>query len=211
MASHLFSKREEIAHAITHGIGSLLSIIALVLLITFSAFDGGALMIVSVTIFGCTMLFMYVSSTIVHSLPIGKWKDIFLVIDHASIYVFIAGSYTPFVLIQINGGFGWTLFGIVWGCALAGIILKLFFVKKFVILSTLFYILMGWMIVIAWQPLTEALHSNGVMLLVTGGIIYTIGSIFYVWKRIPYHHVIWHIFVLAGSISHFFAVFLYVI
>src|SRR5699024_7539977 len=142
MASHLFSKREEIAHAITHGIGSLLSIIALVLLITFSAFDGGALMIVSVPLCGCTMLFMYVSSTIAHSLPIGKWRDIFLVIDHASIYVFIAGSYTPFVLIQINGGFGWTLFGIGWGCALAGIILKLFFVKKFVILSTLFYILM---------------------------------------------------------------------
>src|SRR5699024_3791214 len=140
-----------------------------------------------------------------------KWKDIFLVIDHASIYVFIAGSYTPFVLIQINGGFGWTLFGIVWGCALACIILKLFFVKNFVILSTLFYILMGCMIVIAWHPLTDALHSIGVMLLVTGGIIYTIGSIFYVWKRIPYHHVIWHIFVLAGSISHFFAVFLYVI
>src|SRR5699024_5523353 len=126
MASHLFSKREEIAHAITHGIGSLLSIIALVLLLTFSAFDVGDFLIVSVTIFRFTMLFIYVSSTIVLSLPIGKWKDIFLVIDHASIYVFIAGSYTPLVLIQINGGFGWTLFGIVWGCALAGIILKLF-------------------------------------------------------------------------------------
>src|SRR5699024_4044572 len=128
-----------------------------------------------------------------------------------SMHLVIAGSYSSFLLVPINGGFGWTLFGIVWGCALAGIILKLFFVKKFVILSTWYYILMGWMIVIAWQPLTEALHSNGVMLLVTGGIIYTIGSIFYVWKRIPYHHVIWYIFVLAGSISHFFAVFLYVI
>src|SRR5699024_9337076 len=170
MASHLFSKREEIAHAITHGIGSRLSIIALVLLMTLSAFDGGALMIVSLTIFGCTMLLMYVSSTIVHSLPIGQWRDTCLLVDHAAGCVILAGSYTPFVLIQINGGFGWTLCGIVWGCALAGIILKLFFVKKFVILSTLFYILMGWMIVIAWQPLTEALHSNGVMLLVTGGI-----------------------------------------
>src|SRR5699024_12125860 len=118
IALHFISKREEVANAIIHSIDSLISIFALVLLIIFSAFDCGALMIVSVTIFCCTMLFMYVSSTIVHSLPIGKWKDIFLVIDHASIYVFIAGSYTPFVLIQINGGFGWTLFGIVWGCAL---------------------------------------------------------------------------------------------
>src|SRR5699024_4572555 len=151
----------------------------------------------SVTVFRCPMLFVYVSCTIVHTLPIGKWKDILLVIGHASIYVCIPGSYRPFVLIQINGGVAWTLSALPWGCALAGIILKLFFVKKFVILSTLFYILMGWMIVIAWHPLTEALHSNGVMLLVTGGIIYTIGSIFYVWKRIPYHHVIWHIFVLA--------------
>src|SRR5699024_12698881 len=114
MASHLFSKREEIAHAITHGIGSLLSIIALVLLITFSAFDGGALIVVSVTIFGCTMLFMYVSSTIVHSLPIGKWKDIFLVIDHAYVYVFSTGSYAAFVLLQINGRVGWILVAILW-------------------------------------------------------------------------------------------------
>lgn len=211
MTAHLFSKKEEVAHAITHGIGALLSMVALVLLIVSSALNGSALVIVSTTVFGCTMLFMYVSSTIVHSLPVGKWKDIFLIIDHASIYVFIAGTYTPFVLIQINGGFGWTLFGIVWGCAFMGIILKLFFVKKFVILSTFFYILMGWMIVIAWKPLTEALHTNGIILLVTGGIIYTLGSVFYVWKRIPYHHVIWHVFVLAGSIFHFFAIFLYVI
>lgn len=211
MTAHLFSKKEEVAHAITHGIGALLSMVALVLLIVSSTLNGSALVIVSTTVFGCTMLFMYVSSTIVHSLPVGKWKDIFLIIDHASIYVFIAGTYTPFVLIQINGGFGWTLFGIVWGCAFMGIILKLFFVKKFVILSTFFYILMGWMIVIAWKPLTEALHTNGIILLVTGGIIYTLGSVFYVWKRIPYHHVIWHVFVLAGSIFHFFAIFLYVI
>lgn len=211
MTAHLFSKKEEVAHAITHGIGALLSMVALVLLIVSSTLNGSALVIVSTTVFGCTMLFMYVSSTIVHSLPVGKWKDIFLIIDHASIYVFIAGTYTPFVLIQINGGFGWTLFGIVWGCAFMGIILKLFFVKKFVILSTFFYILMGWMIVIAWKPLTEALHTNGIILLVTGGIIYTLGSVFYVWKRVPYHHVIWHVFVLAGSIFHFFAIFLYVI
>lgn len=211
MTAHLFSKKEEIAHAITHGFGAVLSIAALVLLIVFSSFTGGALVIVSAVIFGSTMLFMYVSSTIVHSLPIGKFKDIFLIIDHASIYLFIAGSYTPFVLIQINGAFGWTLFGVIWGLALLGIILKLFFVKRFIILSTIFYILMGWLIVIAWQPLTEAMHTNGILFLVAGGVIYTIGSIFYVWKKVPYHHVIWHVAVLIGSCFHFFAVFFYVI
>jgi len=211
MNVHVFTKREEIAHAITHGIGALLSIAALVLLIVLASIKGGPILIVSVTIFGATMLFMYTSSTIVHSLPISKWKNIFLIIDHASIYLFIAGTYTPFVLTQLPGTIGWTLFGIVWGIALIGIVLKLFFVKKFIILSTLTYILMGWLIVIAWKPLTDVFHHNGILLLVSGGIIYTVGAIFYVWRKIPYHHVIWHLFVIAGSCLHFFAVLLYVI
>src|SRR5699024_9273540 len=145
-------------------------------------------------IFGSTMFFMYLSSTIVHSLPLGKWKDIFLIVDHASIYAFIAGTYTPFALVLINGSLGWSLFGIIWGLALIGIVLKFFFVKRFVFLSTLFYVLMGWLIVLAWRPLTEAMHPNGIKLLVIGGIVYTLGSVFYVWKRIPCHHVIWHLF-----------------
>lgn len=211
MEAHIFSKKEEMAHAITHGLGALLSVAGLVLLIVFTSIEGGALSIVSATVFGSSMLFMYVASTVVHSLPVGKWKDIFLIVDHASIYVFIAGSYTPFVLIQINGGFGWTLFGIIWGLALIGIVLKLFFVKRFIFLSTLFYILMGWLIVIAWKPLTAAMPAEGTTLLVIGGLIYTIGAVFYVWKKVPYHHVIWHLFVLGGSVFHFCAVFFYVI
>lgn len=211
MDVHTFTKKEEIAHAITHGIGAILSIAALVLLIVFASFQGNPVLIVSVTIFGVTMLLMYLSSTIVHSLPKNKWKNAFLIVDHASIYLFIAGTYTPFVLALINGKIGWTLFGIVWGIAAVGIIMKLFFVKKFVILSTLTYILMGWIIVFAWGPLTEALHTNGVKLLVAGGVVYTIGAIFYVWKKVPYHHVIWHLFVVAGSVLHFFAVLFYVI
>src|SRR5690625_35383 len=143
METHTFTKKEDIAHAITHGIGALLSIAAIVLLIVFAAQKGGATLIVSVTIFGGTMLVMYSASTIMHSLPNSKWKNIFLVIDHAAIYLFIAGTYTPFVLTQLPGTIGWTLFGIVWGIALIGIVLKLFFVKKFIILSTLTYILMG--------------------------------------------------------------------
>jgi len=211
MNAHVFTKKEELLHAITHGIGAFLSVVALVLLIVFSSFKGDPSLIVSVTIFGSTMLLMYLSSTLVHSLPIGKCKSIFLIIDHASIYVFIAGTYTPFLLIPLHGTLGWTLFGLIWGIALVGIVLKVFFVKKFIVLSTLFYIVMGWLIVVAWSPLTEAIHQNGLTLLVIGGIVYTVGALFYVLKRIPYHHVIWHLFVIVGSICHFFAVFFYII
>ena len=211
MDTHLFTKKEEIAHALTHGIGAVLSIAALVLLIIFASFNGDPALIVSVTIFGVSMLLMYTSSTLVHSLPVGKWKNIFLIIDHASIYIFIAGTYTPFLLVILSGKIGWILFGIIWGIALTGTVLKVFFVKRFIILSTVAYILMGWLITTVWNPLVEGIHVNGLMLLVTGGIVYTVGAVFYVWKRIPYHHVIWHLFVLAGSICHFFAVLFYVI
>jgi hemolysin III len=211
MNTHIFTKREEIAHAITHGIGAILSIVGLILLIVFASFNGNPWEIVSVTIFGTTMLLMYLSSTIVHGLPKGKWKDIFQIFDHSSIYLFIAGTYTPFLLVHLRSNIGWTLFGIIWGIAIIGIIFKVFFVKKFLILSTMFYILMGWLIVLVWEPLTATIPSNGITLLVVGGIFYTVGTIFYMWRKIPYHHVIWHLFVLAGSVSHFFAIFYYVI
>lgn len=211
MNSTLFSKKEEIAHAITHGVGALLSIVALVFLIIFSSINGDPLLITSVSIFGSTMLLMYISSTLVHSLPTGKGKNIFLIIDHASIYFFIAGTYTPLLLMIIKGTIGWTLFGIVWGLALLGTFFKIFFVEKYIILSTLFYIVMGWLIVFAWGPLTASLHQSGLGLLIAGGVFYTVGSVFYVWKRVPYHHVIWHIFVIIGSILHFFVIFLFVI
>lgn len=211
MQTYTFTTKEEIAHAITHGIGALLSIAGLVLLIVFSSFSGNPWKIVSVTIFGVTMLLMYLTSTIVHSLPEGKWKDIFQIFDHSSIYLFIAGTYTPFLLVHIRSNIGWTLFGIIWGIAIIGIVFKVFFVKKFLIVSTLFYILMGWLIVLVWGPLTETIHQNGITLLIIGGVVYTVGAIFYTWRKIPYHHVIWHLFVIAGSIFHFFAVFYYVI
>lgn len=210
MNSNIFTKREEIAHSITHGIGAILSVAGLVLLIVFSSLSGNPWKIVSVTIFGITMLLMYLSSTIVHSLPVGKWKDIFQIFDHSSIYLFIAGTYTPFLLVHLRSGIGWTLFGVIWGIAIVGIIFKVFFVKRFLILSTIFYILMGWLIVLVWEPLNQTVHNNGIMLLVIGGILYTIGTIFFIWRKIPYHHVIWHLFVLAGSICHFFAIFYYV-
>jgi|SRR5699024_9781710 len=211
MDTHTFSNKEEIAHAITHGLGALLSIVALIFLIMFASIQSDTVLIVSVIVFGSTMLLMYTSSTLVHSLPIGKGKNIFLIIDHAAIYFFIAGTYTPLLLSTIEGAIGWTLFGIVWGMALLGTILQVFFVKRFVMLSTLVYILMGWLIVFAWRPLVDSLHVNGVILLVIGGLIYTCGAIFYLWKQVPYHHVIWHLFVVAGSALHFFAILFYVI
>ncbi|SDX35789.1 PAQR family membrane homeostasis protein TrhA [Salimicrobium album] len=211
METHIFSKKEELANAITHGIGAVLSIAMLVLLVTFSSFDGNVWTITASAVYGATMLLLFLSSTLVHSFPQGKIKDLFEIFDHASIYLFIAGTYTPILLIALGGKLGWTLFGIVWGAALVGVVFKIFFVKKFVVLSTLIYVLMGWMIVIAWDALTASLAPGGVIFLVAGGLAYTVGALFYVWRGFTHHHMIWHLFVLAGAILHFVTVFFYII
>ncbi|MDQ0154057.1 PAQR family membrane homeostasis protein TrhA [Robertmurraya andreesenii] len=209
--THIFTKGEEIANAISHGIGALLSVAALVLLIVDAAVHGNAWHVVSFTLFGSTMLLMYIFSTMLHSLPSGKAKDVFEILDHSSIYFFIAGTYTPFLFLVVKGWEGWTIFGIVWGLAIGGTVFKSFFVKKFVFYSTLLYVIMGWLIVFAWKPLVENLHPNGILLLVIGGILYTLGSIFYVWRGFKYHHTLWHLFVIGGSAAHFFCVFLYLV
>ncbi|WP_339294395.1 hemolysin III family protein [Paenibacillus sp. FSL W7-1279] len=209
--TYTYPRREEIANAITHGIGAALSVAALVLLIVFSSLKGNAWHVVSFTIYGSTMLLLYLSSTLVHGLRDGKAKDFFEFMDHSSIYLFIAGTYTPFLLVAIRGSLGWSLFGIVWGIALFGVVFKAFFVKKFLFLSTIFYIAMGWLIVIAWNPLTAVVAPQGMNLLALGGVLYTLGTIFYVWRGFPYHHAIWHLFVLAGSILHFFAILIYLL
>lgn len=209
--THTFSKKEEIANAITHGIGAALSIAALVLLIVFASIYGTAWHVVSFTIFGITMFLLYFSSTMVHALPKGKAKDLFEIFDHSAIYFFIAGSYTPFTFIVIQGSLGWTLFGIVWGLAIGGTIFKIFFVKKFVFASTLLYVLMGWLVVLGWDKIVANLDAFGLYLFVAGGIFYTVGAIFYVWRGFKYHHAIWHLFVIAGSAAHFFCVFVYVL
>ncbi|MDC3416545.1 PAQR family membrane homeostasis protein TrhA [Aquibacillus salsiterrae] len=211
MTTHTFTRKEEIVHAVTHGIGALFSLTALVLLITFASLDGDFWHIFSATVFGLTMLLMYVSSTIAHGLKEGKWKDIFQIFDHAAIYLFIAGSYTPILLVPLRNEIGWTLLGIVWGIALVGIIFKIFFVEKFLILSTVFYVLMGWLIVFVWEPLSAAFPATGLLYLVVGGLLYTVGAVFYVWRKFHYHHAVWHLFVIAGSIFHFFTVFYYII
>ncbi|MFB6468505.1 hemolysin III family protein [Cytobacillus sp. Hz8] len=209
--THVFSKEEELANSITHGIGVGLSIAALVLLIIFAALYGTAWHVVSFTIFGVTMVILYTSSTLLHSLPAGKAKDLFEIFDHSSIYFFIAGSYTPFVLLVIKGALGWTLFGIIWGLAIAGTVFKCFFVKKYLFTSTFLYVVMGWLIVIAWKPLIHNLSSQGLLYLVVGGILYTIGAIFYVWPAFKYHHAVWHVFVMAGSAAHFLCVILFLL
>lgn len=204
--THTFTKREEIANSITHGIGALFSIAALVLLIVFASMQGDAWYIVSFAIYGATMVILYTASTLVHSFPPGKVKHIFEILDHSAIYFFIAGTYTPFLLIAIQGALGWTLLGIVWGLAIFGTVFKVFFVDRFLQLSTVLYIIIGWLIVFAWKPLIAAVPDYGVVFLVIGGIIYSVGAIFYVWRGFEYHHAVWHLFVLVGSVLHFLAV-----
>lgn len=202
---------EEIANAVTHGIGVLMAIAGLVLLIVFSSIYGNSWYVVSLTIYGSALVILYTMSTIYHSLPRGKAKDIFEILDHSSIYLLIAGTYTPFELITLRGTIGWIFFGITWGMAIVGILFKIFFVKKFVILSTLIYIAMGWMIVFAIKPLFYALPLNGMIFLATGGVLYTAGTVFYIKRKMKYHHAVWHLFVLGGSAMHFFAILFYVL
>mgnify|MGYP005850491241 CR=1 FL=1 len=206
-----YSIKEEIANAITHGIGVLLSVPALVILIVFAVKYGDTWHVVSFSIFGTTMLLLYLFSTLLHSIQHKKTKYVFEILDHSAIYLLIAGTYTPYVLVTLRGTLGWTLFGIVWGLAIAGIIFKAYYVKRFIYLSTLFYVLMGWMVIIAIKPLYESLTFNGFMLLLLGGVLYTVGAIFYLWRKIPYHHAIWHVFVLGGSASIFFSILFYVL
>ncbi|MCX8002856.1 MAG: hemolysin III family protein [Anoxybacillus mongoliensis] len=205
--THTFTKEEEIVHAITHGVGAVFSIAALVILTVTATMYGNAWHVVSFTLFGGTMLILYLSSTIVHALPKGRWKRLFEIFDHSAIYFFIAGTYTPFLFLAVKGAIGWTLFGIVWGLALVGTVFKCFFVNRFLYTSTIIYIIMGWLIVFAWKPLVSSLSLEGVVYLVIGGILYTIGAVFYVWRGFKFHHAVWHLFVLGGSVAHFFAVF----
>ncbi|MDQ0160072.1 PAQR family membrane homeostasis protein TrhA [Alkalibacillus salilacus] len=209
--SYTFTPKEEKVNAITHGLGALLSLAGLVILIVYASLNGNVWQVVSVTIYGATMLIMYLSSTIVHSLKEGKAKDLFLFIDHSSIYLFIAGSYTPILLVMLRGPIGWTFFGVIWGVALLGIVFKIFFVHRFMVVSTLIYIVLGWFIVFVWQPLAAEMDTTGLVYLIVGGILYSVGSLFYMWRGFPYHHAVWHLFVIAGSAFHFFAILFYIV
>lgn len=202
---------DELVNALTHGIGVGLAIAGLVLLVVYGAVNGTAVHVVSGSIFGGTMVLLYLASTLYHSFPWPETKRIFKIIDHSSIYLLIAGTYTPFTLVTLDGAWGWTLFGIIWGLALAGVIFKTMFTGRFPRLSSLIYLGMGWLIVIAIKPLYDALAFWGLFWLFAGGLSYSFGVIFYSWKSLPFSHGIWHLFVLGGTICHFFAVFWHVI
>jgi hemolysin III len=205
--TEIMTSHEELANAVLHGIGLGLAIAVLVSLIILGNVYGGALHIVSFSIYGSTLVLLYLSSTLYHSFPRGKVKDIFEICDHSAIYLLIAGTYTPITLIVLKGGFGWTIFGIVWGIAICGIVFKIFWVKKFVVLSTIFYIIMGVFITVAIKPIFANMNSKSIAFLFIGGASYILGTVFFLWHKIKYHHAIWHLFVLAGSICHFFTMF----
>lgn len=206
-----YTVKEEIANSIVHGIGAALGIAALVILIVSAALKGSAWHVVSFSIYGATLIILYTMSTIYHALTHRRAKDLFEIFDHCAIYLLIAGTYTPFTLVPLHGKLGWWMFGIIWGLAIIGIVFKVYFVKRFIVVSTLIYIGMGWMITIGMKRLWETMPTAGLIWLAIGGVLYTGGTIFYVKKRVKYFHVIWHGFVLAGSICHFFCVLLYVL
>jgi len=206
----VYTPREELANAVTHGIGLVLSIAGLALMVTFAALNGDAWSVTSSAIFGTSLVLLYSTSTLYHSFREEGRKRLLRKLDHAAIFLLIAGTYTPFLLVSLRGPWGWSLFGVVWGLAIVGVALKFWFTGRFRVLSTLIYIGMGWLVLAAFRPLVAALPRGGLVLLVAGGVCYTGGAVFYLWKRLPYHHAVWHLWVLAGSACHWAAVFVYV-
>lgn len=200
----IHTKNEEKANAITHSIGIVLSAIALVFLIVHSS-NKSPKQIVSISIYSTTLLILYLTSTLYHSLK-GKAKNIFRILDHSAIYLLIAGTYTPFTLIVLEGWKGWFLFGLIWTLAIIGILFKVFFTGKFPIVSTFIYITMGWIAIFFIKTIISNTPSKCLYLTLAGGIVYTLGVVFYLFKWFKFHHAIWHIFVLAGSILHFLAI-----
>jgi len=206
-----FSFSEEVWHAITHGVGFILSITALTLLVAFASVHGDALSITAVAIYGAALIIMYGSSTLYHAITHLEVKRLFQKFDHSAIYILIAGTYTPVMLLSVGGVEGWVLFGIEWGIALIGIVLKFLYPGRFELLSLVAYVVMGWMIVAVFETFRSHIDPTGFWLLVAGGVSYTAGVIFYIKDKVSYFHVIWHLFVLAGSVFHFFAILLYVL
>jgi len=206
-----YSPKEEKLNVISHAFGLVLSVIALVLLVVFASLKGSVWHIVSFSIYGASLIILYAASTFYHNSKTPKLRYRLNIFDHASIYVLIAGTYTPFTLVVLNGWVGWTIFGVSWGLALTGVILKLFYIGKYDKISTIAYVLMGWLIVFAIKPLIHNLPIEGLLWLLGGGISYTVGAILYSIKQIKFNHFIFHIFVLLGSFCHFMAVFFYVL
>ncbi len=204
------TKLEERLNSISHAFGALLGIAALVLLIVLDTHKTDWSLF-SIIVYGISIIILFTSSTLYHAVKGEKRKHYFRIIDHIGIYLLIAGTYTPVLLITLEDSLGWTLFWVVWGIAGFGVVLKLFFTGRFGVFSTLLYLFMGWLIVFDFSTLSNLVNPNAIVLLIAGGLSYTIGIIFYAIHRIPYNHVIWHLFVLVGAICHFFMILLYVV
>jgi hemolysin III len=197
---------EEIVNSITHGIGVVLSIAGLVILIVWAARSGSGWQMVSFSIFGGTLIILYLASTLYHGLPMPRVKQAFKIMDHSAIFLLIAGTYTPFLLVNLRGPWGWSLLGIIWSLAIMGILMKIFYISKFRKISMALYVFMGWLAVVAFQEIFIHVPLLSLILLLFGGLSYTIGLAFYGWRKLPYHHAVWHIFVIGGSIFHYLAV-----
>lgn len=210
-----FTKNEELANAISHGFGALLAIIGLILLVVFSTETGSTRHVVSFSIFGASMVILYLSSTLNHSLRPGKAKDFFHNFDQVAIFLLIAGTYTPLSLVALNGDWGWTMFASQWGFAIAGITTKLFIPNRFEkgvnIFFIISYIVMGWMLLLFILPIFRNIPTLGIILILIGGLCYTLGTIFFKIKNLKYAHLIWHIFVIAGTVFHWVAILWFVL
>ena len=206
-----YDSKEEKLNVISHALGLVLSIVALILLVIHASNYGDAKHIISFSIYGASLIVLYAASTFYHASKNPKLRTKLNIFDHAAIYILIAGTYTPFTLLVLKGWVGWTIFGISWGLALVGVVLKLFYTGRYDKISTFAYVFMGWLIVFAVKPLVQNFSSEGLFWLAAGGIFYTIGAILYSITRLKYNHAIFHIFVLLGSFSHFIAVYFYIL
>lgn len=202
---------EEIANGITHGIGAMLSVAGLTVLVVLAAIYGDAWRIVSFSIYGTSLVLLYTASTLYHAIQHPDAKRFFRIMDHAAIYLLIAGTYTPITLVNMRGPWGWSIFGFIWALAIIGIIFKTMYTGRYDKISTAAYVLMGWICLIGLKEMLVTIPTGGLVWLVAGGICYTIGVIFYAWQKLPFNHAIWHLFVLGGSICHFFAILFHVL
>lgn len=200
---------DEIANAVTHGIGLILSLIGLPVLVMAIAARGDVLNVVGASVFGASLVALYAASTLYHAIPTPRVKHVFRIIDHVAIFLLIAGTYTPFTLGVLRGTWGWTLFGVVWGLAALGIVFKVVLGARYHALSTMFYLAMGWLVVIAIKPLMAVLPMAGLWLIAAGGMMYTVGVIFFLLDKRRFMHAVWHLFVMGGSACHFVAVLRY--
>ena len=203
--------KEELANTVTHGAGLALSAVGWAALLVLGILRGSAWRIVACGVYGFTLVLLYAASTMYHAASSPRFKRALKVIDHSSIFLLIAGTYTPFTLVSLRGHWGWTLFGLVWGLSVSGILLKAFFVDRFKVASTALYLATGWLGLIAFKPLATFAPTGAVLWLLAGGVLYTAGMVFYGWRKLPYHHAIWHVFVLAARACHYLAVLHYVL